>query len=293
MLTQFFGNYLLQKNIITSPQLMQALQHKNSKGSKLGSLAVNAGYMTEAEVEDVHNMQTRYDKRFAEIAIHMGYLTSQQAEELLNTQKLGYVMLGNSIITLGFADESVIQEAVASYETEFNLDHTNILYAGQDIVDEMVGRFYGFDNKKEPNLAKSYATLLIKNIIRFVGNDCSLLSPVTELPEIIAPFTSYQDIIGDYNSNTYICGDISSFIAFANRYAGEAFEDDSDFIKESVSDFLNLHNGLFTVNVSNDLGIDLELSPPYADETAPKLAPGSYIIPIEFTFGIIYFIFTA
>ena len=123
MLTQFFGNYLLQKDIITSQQLMQALQHKNSTGSKLGSLAVNAGYMTEAEVEDVHNMQTRYDKRFAEIAIHMGYLTSQQAEELLNTQKLGYVMLGNSIITLGFASETDIQEAVAAYESEFNLDH--------------------------------------------------------------------------------------------------------------------------------------------------------------------------
>lgn len=293
MLTQFFGNYLLQKDIITSQQLMQALQHKNSTGSKLGSLAVNAGYMTEAEVEDVHNMQTRYDKRFAEIAIHMGYLTSQQAEELLNTQKLGYVMLGNSIITLGFASETDIQEAVAAYESEFNLDHTNILYAGQDIVDEMVGKFYGFENKTEHNLPKAYATLLIKNIIRFIGNDCSLRSPVKELPEIVAPFTSHQDITGEYNSNTYICGDISSFIAFANRYAGEAFEDDSDFIKESVCDFLNLHNGLFTVNISNDYNIDLELTPPYTDEITPALKPGAYIIPIEFTFGIIYFIFTA
>lgn len=292
MLTQFFGNYLLQNDIITSSQLMQALQHKASTGSRLGSLAVNAGYMTEAEVEDVHNMQTRYDKRFAEIAVHMGYLTTQQADELLATQKLGYVMLGNSVIALGFASETDIQKAIADYETEYKLDHTNILYAGQDIVDEMIGKLYGFANKKEHYLPKAYATLLIKNIIRFVGNDCSLLSPLTELPEIIAPFTSHQNIKGEYNSNTYICADISSFIGFANRYAGQAFEDDSDFIKESVADFLNLHNGLFTVNISNDYNIDLELTPPYTDETVPALTPNPYIIPIEFTFGIVYFIFT-
>lgn len=293
MLTQFFGNYLLQKNIISSAQLMQALQHKNSTTSKLGALAVTAGYMTEAEVEDIHSMQTKYDKRFAELAIHMGYLTSQQAEELLATQKLGYVMLGNSIITLGFADENAIKEAICAYEKEFNLDPTNILLAGQDIIEQMVARFYGFDTDKEPNYARDYATLLIKNIIRFIGSDCSLLSPMHKLPDITAPLSSYQDITGSFASATSISGDIKSFIEFASRYAGQEFVDDDEFIKESVADFLNLHNGLFTVNVSNDYLVDLELKPPYTENNIPKITDRTYIIPIEFTFGTIYFTFTA
>lgn len=293
MLTQFFGNYLLQKNIINSAQLMQALEYKNNSSNKLGSLAVNAGYMTETEVEDVHNMQTRHDKRFAELAIVAGYLTSQQAEELLKMQKFGYVMLGNAVITLGFASESVINKAVSDYENEFNLDPTNILDAGQNIIDKMIANFYGLSHDGADNYIKDYASLLIKNLIRFVGSDCSLLSPIKELPVLENPATSYQQITGEFASSTCICASADAFTAFAARYAGPEFENDKEFINASVSDFLNLHNGLFTVNSSNNYGVDLELKPPYEEDGIPEITDKSHIIPIQFTFGIIYFIFSA
>jgi len=292
MLTQFFGNYLLQKNIINSGQLMKALEYKKNSSNKLGSLAVNAGYMTETEVEDVHSMQTRLDKRFAELAIQLGYLTSQQAEELLKMQKFGYVMLGNAIITLGFSNEATINEAVNSYEKEFNLDPTNILSAGQEIIEQMVSKFYGLSNEGKENYVKDYATLLIKNIIRFIGSDCSLLSSVNSLPAIENPSTSYQSITGEFASSTCICADSDVFAAFAARYAGQEFENDKEFINASVSDFLNLHNGLFTVNTSNTYNVDLELKPPYEEEELPETSDKSYIIPIQFTFGVVYFIFT-
>lgn len=292
MLTQFFGNYLLQKNIINSGQLMKALEHKKNSSNKLGSLAVNAGYMTETEVEDVHSMQSRLDKRFAELAIQLGYLTSQQAEELLKMQKFGYVMLGNSIITLGFANETTVNEAISSYEKEFNLDPTNILNAGQEIIEQMVSKFYGFGTETKDLYVRDYATLLIKNIIRFIGSDCSLLSSVNVLPDIVNPTTSYQKITGIFASATCICADSDTFANFATRYAGQEFENDKEFIDASVSDFLNLHNGLFTVNISNDYNVDLELKPPYEEDELPTTTDKSYIIPIQFTFGIVYFIFT-
>lgn len=292
MLTQFFGNYLLQKNIINSGQLMKALEYKKNSSNKLGSLAVNAGYMTETEVEDVHSMQTRLDKRFAELAIQLGYLTSQQAEELLKMQKFGYVMLGNAIITLGFTDESVINDAISSYEKEFNLDPTNILNAGQSIIEEMVSKFYGLNSDGKDTYVRDYATLLIKDIIRFIGSDCSLLAPIHVLPDIVNPTTSYQMIVGTFSSSTCICADGDTFAEFAARYAGQEFENDKDFINASVSDFLNLHNGLFTVNTSNNYNVELELKPPYEEDEAPETTTNSYIIPIQFTFGVVYFIFT-
>ena len=292
MLTQFFGNYLLQKNIINSGQLMKALEYKKNSSNKLGSLAVNAGYMTETEVEDVHSMQTRLDKRFAELAIQLGYLTSQQAEELLKMQKFGYVMLGNAVITLGFADEAAVNEAIASYEKEFNLDPTNILSAGQEIIEKMVSKFYGLGDTAKDTYIRDYATLLIKNIIRFIGSDCSLLSSVNTLPEVVNPTTSYQKITGAFASATCICADGDTFAEFAARYAGQEFENDKEFINASVSDFLNLHNGLFTVNTSNTYSVDLELTPPYEEDELPATTDKSYIIPIQFTFGVVYFIIT-
>ena len=52
MYAQFFGNYLLARNMVTAEQLLQAMQKKSSMQIKLGMLAIHAGYMTAGEVED-------------------------------------------------------------------------------------------------------------------------------------------------------------------------------------------------------------------------------------------------
>ena len=44
MITQFFGNYLLNEHLVTPNQLIEALQEKNNTRLKLGVLAINAGY---------------------------------------------------------------------------------------------------------------------------------------------------------------------------------------------------------------------------------------------------------
>lgn len=41
-------------------------------------------------------------------------------------------------------------------------------------------------------------------------------------------------------------------IAFASRYAKEEFHEFDEYVKASIEDFLNLHNGLFNVNMSNE-----------------------------------------
>ena len=74
MLTQFFGNYLLEKNIITSDQLLQALDRKHNTSQSLDALALSSGYMSKDEIEDVHNMQCVRDDEFVRLALHMGYL---------------------------------------------------------------------------------------------------------------------------------------------------------------------------------------------------------------------------
>ena len=72
MYAQFFGNYLLSRNILTTEQLIQAMHKKSSTQIKLGTLAIHAGYMTASEVDRVIILQTHQDKRFGELAISEG-----------------------------------------------------------------------------------------------------------------------------------------------------------------------------------------------------------------------------
>ena len=94
MYTQFFGNYLLEKGILTTSQLTDALTEQSKVHIKLGTLAIHAGYMTAGEVDSVVVLQTHQDKKFGELAIEEGYLTEEQVQSLLDAQTPDYLLLG-------------------------------------------------------------------------------------------------------------------------------------------------------------------------------------------------------
>jgi hypothetical protein len=86
--------------------------------------------------------------------------------------------------------------------------------------------------------------------------------------------------------------DEATLIAFASRYVGENFVINDDYVKSSMEDFINLHNGLFAVNISNSDSKVLTLQPPLTENDVlfvPE-APIFYI-PIQFTFGTVNFMF--
>ena len=55
-----------------------------------------------------------------------------------------------------------------------------------------------------------------------------------------------------------------------------------------MEDFLNLHNGLFNVNISNSYSVELGLEPPISGEKQ-AVSSGScmYIFPALFPFGVV------
>ena len=58
MYTQFFGNYLLANGYVTRDQLFSAMRQEADQHMKLGTLALHAGYMNAAQVDDVVIHQT-------------------------------------------------------------------------------------------------------------------------------------------------------------------------------------------------------------------------------------------
>lgn len=87
MFNQYFGNYLLEKNLIKPEELRMVLAQQQSVKVKLGVLAIDAGYMNAEQVDKIHKLQAAKDKRFGELAIEEGYLIENQVVELLNAQK--------------------------------------------------------------------------------------------------------------------------------------------------------------------------------------------------------------
>jgi CheY-specific phosphatase CheX len=77
-------------------------------------------------------------------------------------------------------------------------------------------------------------------------------------------------------------------IEFAKRYSHEELDSFDELARESVAEFLNLHNGLFTVNMSNNKQIELQLEPQISKESVELSTKGSmFAMPICFPFGTV------
>lgn len=290
MYAQFFGNYLLSRNIVTSEQLIQAMQKKSSTQIRLGTLAIHAGYMTASEVDRVVILQTHQDKRFGEICVSEGYLTESQVTELLQKQKPDFLLLGQALVEDGVFDIKELQNLIIDYQSENELDSFGYSSETLDAIDRMIENFFVLAERQLSQHEVSFFRLLLNNLVRFIGDDFTLVSPIL-CPEYPTNYCVSQKVIGNFCSSLYLDMPEDTCIEFASRYVGDTFTEFDEYVQASLEDFLNLHNGLFTVNMSNDFSIELSLEPPMVEhDDLLTFHAETYMIPIVYPFGTLYFI---
>lgn len=289
MFTQFFGNYLLNQKLVTPEQLVDAMQEKNNTRMKLGVLAINAGYMTASQVERVHELQSKMDKRIGDIAVELGYMTEEQVMELLHAQPLGYLLLGQAIVDKGYMTNSDFEAAINSYKEKYSLTDEDIANNVDTKIDNLISSLCDFTKTSNPALYEEFVSLLMNNLVRFVGDDFTPLQPEYSINSTSFKSTS-QNINGEFNMSTKIFADESTLIEFACRYSGEDINELNEYVEASGQDFINLHNGLFTVNVSNNQQMELTLTPPTPlVELTPSEVNNCLILPFQYPFGTVRF----
>jgi CheY-specific phosphatase CheX len=84
--------------------------------------------------------------------------------------------------------------------------------------------------------------------------------------------------------------DHTTAVVFASRYGHEHYDEFNEYVQAALEDFMNLQNGLFTVNVSNDAATELTLSPPELIEASHINFTGNTLyFPILYSFGRVEF----
>ena len=109
--------------------------------------------------------------------------------------------------------------------------------------------------------------------------------------ETVGCFRVHEEV--EWERHKALDMDEETAICFAGRYVNEDFQQFNDYVKASMEDFLNLHNGLYSVNMSNDHSMELHLQPP-ASHTNTLLTTDflCYLLPIVFSFGTVNFVFS-
>lgn len=123
----FFGQYLLDEQVIDADALGEAIDHADRVNARVGALAVERGFMSEAEIDQVQLEQRQTDLRFADLAIELGLLSREQAIELLREQKQRHKPIGEALVELGHLARSEFVDWLDRFHlTQLDLDAAHL-----------------------------------------------------------------------------------------------------------------------------------------------------------------------
>jgi type II secretory ATPase GspE/PulE/Tfp pilus assembly ATPase PilB-like protein len=113
MVIKKLGEILLESNLITEPQLSEALElQKSFPGETIGRLLCRLGFLKEADLNYILE-QTGKRKKLVDILLADGLLSEGQLDQARVLSKRDAVPLGKSLVKLGFLTEEQLARSVA------------------------------------------------------------------------------------------------------------------------------------------------------------------------------------
>jgi hypothetical protein len=123
----FFGQFLLDEEVIGEDDLHRAVELATEENSRIGALGVECGMLTETQVELIQLEQRQTDMPFASLAVQLELLTREQSDELLLKQRRRHKPIGEALVELGILETGELDDLLDRYHLcELNLDDAHL-----------------------------------------------------------------------------------------------------------------------------------------------------------------------
>jgi CheY-specific phosphatase CheX len=113
---KFFGQYLVEKQIVLAEQVREAIEYQEKTNISFEDLAVEMGMVAPAEVARARKQIQKEPLPIDDMLVRMGYMTTFQREAVLNRQRGRHVYLGQALVELGHVSHETIEEHLAAFE---------------------------------------------------------------------------------------------------------------------------------------------------------------------------------
>lgn len=285
MLDQYFIHYLLNKGTLIHEQVYEVLKYERSARVKLGLLAINAGLMTAAQVEEVHNLQRIHDKQFGALAVEKGFLSDEQLASLLETQGRGHLPVMQAVADKGYLSLAQLAEHLAAFRRENELTAEEWKASQSVDTDKIIRLLVDFPAAGDmAEIYYNYISLLFRNIVRFLDDSPVIIWPMPSKDSDPQDWIVRQTMAGDVNISTGLAMDEPVLLEVAARFSGEVLQQVDELATDSVAEFLNVHNGVFGGNLSEQ-GIAVDLQPQQISKTGDWDDKTGYRVSIGLSFG--------
>lgn len=259
---KFFGQYLIEKGVIDSDQIRDALTLMDEENRSLGLLAEAGGILTAEETAKVNAQQRHCDMPFGELAVEMGLLSEEQVDYLVGFQEQTRLRVGQALVRLGFVPNERLLKLLVEFENEQALFRIGSV----DLPEELQGNL----------LAATVMDLFPKLLVRVarigvrIGSE-QALAGAPDYPVRIA-----ISVTGDAGLLICLLGDEEFSLHLAGATSGsdearlEATRQNPELLADGVGEFLNVLAGN-AMGILERKQIITELEPPHSN---PQLDSG-------------------
>lgn len=244
---QFFGQFLLEENVIKREQLLDAIEYQESQNLKLGDYAVKKNFISAADADRINQLQQSKDLRFGEAAVELGLLSNGQVEELITAQKNDRVYLGDAVVTKGYATQEQIDKALAEFKEQQSGYHPNEVELPAEVPDK--------------ELASTFFDLTHKLLLRMGGIENKLTPAKLASGSVNIPGERVQiTFSGNYNTR-YILGVPEIIARKMAKKLINADDPSQDELIDIVREFANVVCGNILARLAQG-GKNADISPP-------------------------------
>lgn len=249
MAVKFFGQFLLERGLVSKSLLLKAIELQDGTNLKFGATALSMGLVSREDFERVHDAQRSEDLLFGDMAVKMGLLTESQVQQVLTKQKNNHIYIGEALIKVG----ALSKEDLALYLREFKDDQAQ--YAVRKMVIP--------EGIAESEVWSYAAGLTTKMITRIVGIVFRELGSQEVLAvsgnRVVASMAFTGAVRGRYIFSA--SEGIMKAIARGILKEEDVEEEPAEVLEDTVMEFVNVVCGNVVAKVAQ-MGKNIDILPP-------------------------------
>lgn len=138
MAVKFFGQFLVEKGLVSTDKLLAAIDLQERTNLLFGETALAMGLISTTDVDRIHDAQRSDDLRFGDMAVKLGILTPEQQQQVLTRQKNNHLYIGEALVAVGALDAQSVERLLDEFKADQAPYLTNKIAIPEGVENAMV-----------------------------------------------------------------------------------------------------------------------------------------------------------
>lgn len=266
---RYFSQYLLNTGVLESSNIGYVMPKSAHAVPQLHVLAVQKGLLSDAQIDELAGSDDA-----AKTIVEKAFLSADQVASLQDESPDRAARMAQVLLDEKLADIKTLNHCFRESDSED-------VHPVADAVKRIVRSYDGLNPVDEAY--GKYAEMFVGALQRFMDTDAVVLTEPAE-PVFEDSLIVSQSMGGALSVSAAILTNEDSFLEMANRYSGERFENIDELAEDSLTEFVNVINGLYIVEQSGQ-DVDMDLDMPRIGRNSCPMASSLVAMRIATDFG--------